>query len=68
MISSQDGTEDRRPRAAFRPWRVVCSPTASAWAGATVVGGGWCRRRDSRGEPRPPMAPALLARLSGAES
>src|SRR6516225_10084384 len=34
MISSQDGTEDRRPRAAFRPWRPVCSEVGSA--GATV--------------------------------
>ena len=40
MISSQDGTEDRRPRAAFRLWRVACSPAASAWAGGTASAGG----------------------------
>ena len=34
MISSQEGTEDRRPRAVFRLWRVACSPVASAGAGA----------------------------------
>ena len=40
MISSQDGTEDRLPRAAFRPWRAVCSLAASGWvAGAGSTGG-----------------------------
>jgi len=29
MISSQDGTEDRLPRAAFRACRDACSPLAS---------------------------------------
>jgi hypothetical protein len=38
MISSQDGTEDRRPRAALRLWRVGCSPTASPWAAAAAAG------------------------------
>jgi hypothetical protein len=28
MISSQDGTEDRRPRAVLRPGRAVWSPAA----------------------------------------
>ena len=37
MISSHEGTEDRRPRAVFRLWRVACSPAASAWAAAA----GW---------------------------
>lgn len=45
MISSQDGTEDRLPRAALRPWRVACSPAGSAgtegaaWAGAGEAAG-----------------------------
>ena len=33
MISSQDGTEDRLPRAALRPWRAACSLAGSADAG-----------------------------------
>ena len=32
MISSQDGTEERRPRAFLRPGRPGCSPVASAFA------------------------------------
>src|SRR5438034_8134379 len=40
MISSQDGTEDRLPRAAFRPWRAVCSPAGSGWAAGTGSTGG----------------------------
>jgi len=44
MISSQDGTEDRRPRAAFRPARPGCSPAGSAgapwtpWTAAAAAG------------------------------
>ena len=40
MISSQDGTEDRRPRAALRLWRAVCSAPASACAAASPVATG----------------------------
>ena len=40
MISSQDGTEDRRPRAALRLWRPVCSAPASACAAASPVAAG----------------------------
>ena len=40
MISSQDGTEDRRPRAALRLWRAVCSAPASACAAASPVAAG----------------------------
>ena len=44
MISSQDGTEDRLPRAALRPWRAAWSPAGSAGAaaaaGATSAGDG----------------------------
>ena len=36
MISSQDGTEERRLRAAFRPWR----PVGSAAGSGTGVGVG----------------------------
>ena len=32
MISSQDGTEDRLPRAALRPWRAAGSAAVSAGA------------------------------------
>jgi hypothetical protein len=52
MISSQDGTEERRPRAFFRPGRPFCSPLlpsllpfAAAAADAVVAAGasgaGW---------------------------
>ena len=37
MISSQDGTEDRLPRAALRPCRAACSPAASAGAGRELL-------------------------------
>ena len=39
MISSQDGTEDRLPRAALRPCRAACSPVDSTGAegGASVA-------------------------------
>ena len=41
MISSQDGTEDRLPRAALRPWRAAGSPAGSAGAvDAASAGGG----------------------------
>ena len=44
MISSQDGTEDRLPRAALRPWRAACSLTGSvdseAAEGASSAGDG----------------------------
>jgi DNA-binding SARP family transcriptional activator len=40
MISSQDGTEDRRPRAALRFWRPVCSAPASACAAASPFAAG----------------------------
>ena len=40
MISSQDGTEDRRPRAALRFWRPVCSAPASACSAASPVAAG----------------------------
>ena len=40
MISSHEGTEDRLPRAALRPWRAACSPAGSAGAeGAGVAAG-----------------------------
>ena len=38
MISSQDGTEDRRPRAALRPGRAACSPTGCATDGTSAAG------------------------------
>ena len=40
MISSQDGTDDRRPRAALRPWRPFCSAAGSP--GATASPGAAC--------------------------
>ena len=41
MISSQDGTEDRLPRAALRPCRAACSPADSVGAeGAASAGDG----------------------------
>jgi hypothetical protein len=40
MISSQDGTEDRRPRAALRFCRPVCSAPASVCAAASPVAAG----------------------------
>ena len=36
MISSQDGTEERRPRAALRPWRPFCSAAGSPGATASA--------------------------------
>ena len=39
MISSQDGTEDRLPRAALRLWRVACSAVGSAGAEAVASAG-----------------------------
>ena len=40
MISSQDGTEDRRPRTALRPWRPFCSAAGSACATASSAATG----------------------------
>ena len=61
MISSQDGTEDRLPRAALRPWRVACSPAGSAGAagaegaegaeGAAWAGAGEAAGAAAVGEP-----------------
>ena len=41
MISSQDGTEDRRPRAALRPGRATCSsaPESSTAGDAAIAVG-----------------------------
>ena len=61
MISSQDGTEDRRPRAAFRPWRAVCSPTASAGADGAdgaVSAGGAAETAGTTGETAAAESPA----------
>jgi hypothetical protein len=38
MISSQEGTEERLPRAAFLLWRPACSPPASVGAAGTPTG------------------------------
>ena len=43
MISSQEGTEDRRPLAFFLlpgRWRADCSSADSAWAGGAAAGSG----------------------------
>jgi hypothetical protein len=43
MISSQEGTEDRRPLALFLlpdRWRADCSSADSAWAGGVAAGSG----------------------------
>jgi hypothetical protein len=43
MISSQEGTEDRRPLALFLlpgRWRADCSSADSAWAGGVSAGSG----------------------------
>jgi hypothetical protein len=38
MISSQEGTEERLPRAAFLLWRPACSPTGSVGAAGAATG------------------------------
>ena len=68
MISSQVGTEDRRPRAFFLPrrGRAACSPTVgpaeSALAAADAVAGsaapGFAVGRDARGSASTGCAPA----------
>ena len=38
MISSQEGTDDRLPRAAFLPCRPACSPAGSVCADGSATG------------------------------
>ena len=54
MISSQDGTEDRLPRAAVRPWRAVCSLAASGWVAGAGSMGGACGAAGVTGAEFPP--------------
>jgi hypothetical protein len=56
MISSQEGTEERLPRAAFLLWRPACSPTDSVGAaGATGASPG------TAGDPPGPLAAGDIA-------
>ena len=70
MISSQDGTEERRPRAAFRPARPGCSPGGLGRSPLDPRTPGLPRTRPAsrraRGQLRSRRAPLPRPRLRGA--